>query len=63
MPISVPYRESYVNAIQWFKEQHGINCVVTGDIDRVDGFPNWIKSVVMKIKLVHFFLSGTCQES
>ena len=38
--IEEPYRESYVRA---FAEMSHIDAVVTGDIDLVDGHPNWVR--------------------
>jgi uncharacterized protein (TIGR00290 family) len=42
LPIRAPYRESYVAQLQALQADHGIGVLVTGDIDLVDGYPNWI---------------------
>jgi uncharacterized protein (TIGR00290 family) len=41
--IAEPYRESYIKA---FREMTDIEAIVTGDIDLVDGCPNWIDECV-----------------
>jgi uncharacterized protein (TIGR00290 family) len=38
-----PYRESYVKA---FRSMTHVEAVVTGDIDLVDGLPNWVRECV-----------------
>jgi diphthine-ammonia ligase len=40
--IREPYRPSYVEALKWIKNSMGAATVVTGDIDLVQGQPNWI---------------------
>ncbi len=43
MDVAEPYDESYEEAISTLKKQHGIDMLVTGDIDEVAGHdPNWI---------------------
>jgi uncharacterized protein (TIGR00290 family) len=43
MDVAEPYDEGYEKAISALKEQHGIETLVTGDIDEVTGHdPNWI---------------------
>lgn len=42
--ISRPYEESYVSALKDLKQTLKISTVVTGDIDEVDGQPNWIEA-------------------
>lgn len=41
--ISEPMREGYANAIEFLKHQYALGYLITGDIDEVDGHPNWIK--------------------
>jgi uncharacterized protein (TIGR00290 family) len=43
LEIGTSYKESYVDGLKWIKESLGAGTVVTGDIDLVDGFPNWIE--------------------
>ena len=43
VPIAQPYFEGYVAALQRLRTDRGIGTVVTGDIDLVDGQPNWIR--------------------
>lgn len=43
VPIEQPYFEGYVSALQHLRIDRGINTVVTGDIDLVNGHPNWIR--------------------
>ncbi len=38
---SEPYRESYIAGIERLRDEYGVRRLVTGDIDLVDGFPNW----------------------
>lgn len=43
MDVAEPYDESYEEAISTLKEQHGIDTLVTGDIDEIAGHdPNWL---------------------
>jgi diphthine-ammonia ligase len=41
--VAAPYRESYVAA---FADWLPVDAIVTGDIDLVDGFPNWVRECV-----------------
>lgn len=41
--ISEPMREGYASAIELLKHQYALGYLITGDIDEVDGHPNWIK--------------------
>lgn len=41
IPIEPPYKENYTSAIQSLKKQ--VDWLITGDIDLVDGQPNWIR--------------------
>jgi len=47
IPIKDPYRQSYVKAIL---QMTGIDALITGDIDLVDGYPNWIEECVAEAK-------------
>jgi len=40
--VKEPYKEGYKEAFRSLKEKQGVNMVITGDIDEVDGHPNWI---------------------
>lgn len=40
--ITAPYREGYINAIKWIRDELKVSILITGDIDYVDGQPNWI---------------------
>ena len=42
IPVQEPYRDSYIKGLTWLKEQ-GITAVITGDIDYIEGHPNWIE--------------------
>jgi diphthine-ammonia ligase len=41
--IGMPYKESYVEAIRALRTQNDIDMLVTGDIDFINGAPNWIR--------------------
>jgi diphthine-ammonia ligase len=41
--ISEPFRENYEKAISSIKETFEVDTLVTGDISRVDSYPNWIR--------------------
>ncbi len=41
--IGEPYKENYQRAITAFRKQYSVDCLVTGDIDLIDGQPNWIQ--------------------
>lgn len=41
--VSEPYKASYQKAMRVLQERDGIEVFVTGDIDEVDGYPNWIR--------------------
>ncbi len=43
LPVSEPYRAGYGEQIERLRSERGISKLITGDIDLVDGFPNWIK--------------------
>lgn len=42
-PISVPFDSGYEISLRKLRDEMGIDCVVTGDIAEVDGYPNWIR--------------------
>lgn len=42
IPINEPYKESYEAAIKKLKDEHGINTLITGDIEEIHGNNNWI---------------------
>ena len=42
LPVVPPFREGYVRQLTVLRDQFGIDTVLTGDIDFVDGHPNWI---------------------
>lgn len=41
--VSEPFREGYVQSLDRMRDEMGIDCVITGDIDFVGGYPNWIE--------------------
>ncbi len=41
--VAPPFEESYPLALKHLRDGMGIDCVVTGDIAEVDGYPNWIR--------------------
>jgi uncharacterized protein (TIGR00290 family) len=43
IPVREPYREWYVKGLRDLRNKRHITSVVTGDIDLVDGLPNWIR--------------------
>ncbi len=43
LKVGEPYREGYVAA---FKAMKDVEAVITGDIDLVDGYPNWVRECV-----------------
>jgi diphthine-ammonia ligase len=42
IPVIEPYRESYIDGLIRLRDTLGVDTIVTGDIDLIDGFPNWI---------------------
>jgi len=42
IPVREPYRDSYIKGLTWLKGL-GITAVITGDINYVEGHPNWIE--------------------
>jgi uncharacterized protein (TIGR00290 family) len=51
IPVAEPFRDSYVQGLRWIRESLGAGAVVTGDIDRVDGLPNWIEECCKDLDL------------
>jgi diphthine-ammonia ligase len=51
IPIAQPYRESYIAALRDLREWYQLDCVVTGDIDLVEGHTNWIAECCEGINL------------
>lgn len=43
LPVREPFERSYESGLRWLREELGIDCVVTGDIAEVAGYPNWIR--------------------
>jgi uncharacterized protein (TIGR00290 family) len=43
LKVEEPYFNSYRLHIQRLKDEFGIDAVVTGDIDLVDGYPSWVR--------------------
>lgn len=43
IPIAPPFGRSYERALRRLRDEMDIDCVVTGDIAEVDGYPNWIR--------------------
>ena len=42
LKVAEPYMDSYIYNLRKLRDEFGISAVVTGDIDLVDGRPNWI---------------------
>lgn len=42
LTVTPPLQESYEDAIQHLKDTYQIHTLVTGDIDEIDGHPNWM---------------------
>jgi uncharacterized protein (TIGR00290 family) len=40
--VSEPYREGYIAGLTRLRDKFSVSAVVTGDIDLVEGLPNWI---------------------
>lgn len=49
--IAEPYKKSYVEALKWIRDALGVSVVVTGDIDQVAGFPNWIEQCCVGLEI------------
>lgn len=43
LPVSEPFDRSYETGLHRLRDEMGIDCVVTGDIAEVAGYPNWIR--------------------
>ncbi len=41
--VTQPYEESYRQAIRVLREVDQVDCLITGDIAPVDGYPNWVR--------------------
>jgi diphthine-ammonia ligase len=52
--ISEPFKEKYEKAITSIKREFEIDTLITGDISRVDGHPNWIRecSIPSRMKVL-----------
>lgn len=42
--VSPPFEQSYEAGLRTLRDEMGIDCVITGDIAEVDGYPNWIRA-------------------
>lgn len=42
--VNEPFRESYAEQLRRLKNEDGISCVVSGDIDEVDGHASWMEA-------------------
>jgi len=49
--VTEPYREGYIAALARVRDDYSVSGVVTGDIDLVDGMPNWIKECAAVVNL------------
>lgn len=49
--VSAPYRRSYEDGLAHIKTLFRADAVVTGDIEEVDGFPNWISQCSTSVAL------------
>ena len=43
LAINCPFEQSYEDNLRKLRDEMGIQCVVTGDIAEVNGYPNWIR--------------------
>ena len=43
LSVTAPFADSYESGLARLHDEMGIDCVVTGDIAEVDGYPNWIR--------------------
>ena len=43
LPVTEPFADSYEAGLARLHHEMGLDCVVTGDIAEVDGYPNWIR--------------------
>ena len=46
-----PYRDGYRRALERLRSRFSLDAVVTGDIDRVEGRPNWIREIAEPLGL------------
>lgn len=46
--INEPYKASYIDALKWIQQSLGASVVITGDIDLIDGLPNWIEECCLE---------------
>lgn len=53
--IKKPYLESYKQALEQLVESYELDLIVTGDIDYVDGHPNWINECCKDLCVDTFF--------
>jgi diphthamide synthase (EF-2-diphthine--ammonia ligase) len=47
--VDAPYRDGYIAALKGIKENLLVEAVITGDIDSVEGLPNWIQGWAAKV--------------
>ena len=55
LEVKPPYRQGYQDRLRELREALGLTAVITGDIDRVDGHPNWIADCCAEIGLEAVF--------
>lgn len=51
IPVSAPYREGYIAGLEHIRDDFSVSAAVTGDIDLVNGRPNWIRECSAAIDL------------
>lgn len=48
---SEPYKLSYIEGLVWIRDFLGVSTIITGDIDLVNGYPNWIEECCSGLNL------------
>lgn len=55
LPVTAPFAAGYETALRKLRDEFGVGCAITGDIDEIDGKPNWIgercRAVGMRVHL------------
>lgn len=52
MIINEPYKGSYIEALKGIKRDLGANILITGDIDLIEGHPNWMEECCQGLDIV-----------
>ncbi|HET6894356.1 MAG TPA: hypothetical protein VFH72_03140 [Candidatus Baltobacteraceae bacterium] len=51
LAVGEQYEADYIRGLRYLRNRHGVDTVVTGDIDLVDGKPNWIRHCCAEAEL------------